>query len=82
MNRLVVNWISRWHRYLPPVLSLTVLVGGIVFMRNKLDYRPSINDDFVLTVDEQRALPADVLPVVLMGMICMTKSRCRIRFSA
>lgn len=66
MNRLVVNWISRWHRYLPPVLSLAVLVGGIVFMRNKLDYRPSINDDFVLTVDEQRALPADVLPVVLM----------------
>jgi len=62
-----MRWSLRSHHYLlSPLLSLAVLLGGIILIRHKLSDRPSVKDDFVLTVDEQRALPAEVIPVVLM----------------
>ena len=48
------------------VLSLLALGFGLLLIRAKLKDRPSIRDDLVLTADEQRALPADVMPVVLL----------------
>ncbi|MEB3306943.1 MAG: hypothetical protein VKK98_02205 [Cyanobacteriota bacterium] len=47
-------------------LSLLALGFGALLIRAKLQDRPSIKDDLVLTVDEQRALPDDVMPVVLL----------------
>jgi hypothetical protein len=48
------------------VLSLLALGFGWLLIRAKLQERPSMREDLVLTVDEQRAMPADVMPVVLL----------------
>lgn len=52
--------------FLSAFLSLLVLVVGGLLIRAKLQDRPGMQDDLILTADEQRALPADVMPVVLM----------------
>jgi hypothetical protein len=48
------------------VLSLLALGFGGLLIRAKLQERPSMEGDLVLTVDEQRALPTEVMPVVLL----------------
>jgi hypothetical protein len=48
------------------VLSLLALGFGGLLIQAKLQERPSMEGDLVLTMDEQRALPAEVMPVVLL----------------
>ena len=52
--------------FLSAFLSLLILVAGGLLIRAKLQDRPSMQADLILTADEQRALPAGVMPVVLM----------------
>ncbi|MEX0589108.1 MAG: hypothetical protein WD136_07600 [Cyanobium sp.] len=47
-------------------MSVLILVVGGLLIRAKLQDRPGIQDDLILTADEQRALAADVMPVVLL----------------
>ena len=56
----------RWNDLVSALLSLLLLLGGGVLIRVKLNDNSSIQDDQILTVEEQRALPADVMPVVIM----------------
>ena len=58
--------ILRWNDLISALLSLLVLLGGGVLIRAKLADRSSIQDDWILTVDEQRALQEGVMPVVVM----------------
>lgn len=56
----------RWNELISALLSLLVLLGAGIMIRAKLSDRSSIQDDQILTVDEQRALPDKVMPVVVM----------------
>ena len=57
---------SLWPEFLSILLALLALAFGALLIRAKLQDRPSMEDDLILSVDEQRALPADVMPVVLL----------------
>jgi hypothetical protein len=61
MRRLSVG-----PEFVSAFLSLLVLVAGGLLIRAKLQDRPSMQADLILTADEQRALPSDVMPVVLL----------------
>lgn len=56
----------RWNDLVSAFLSLLILVVGGVLIRAKLADRSSIQDDRILTVEEQRTLPDGVMPVVVM----------------
>ena len=50
------------------VLPLLALGFGGLLIRAKLQELPSMEGDLVLTVDEQRALPTEVMQVVLLKL--------------
>jgi hypothetical protein len=52
--------------FLSAILSVLVLVVGSLLIRAKLQDPPIMQDDLILTAEEQRALPAHVMPVVLL----------------
>ena len=52
--------------FISAFLSLLVLVAGGLLIRAKLQDRPSMQADLILTADEQRALGSEVMPVVLL----------------
>ena len=58
--------ILRWNDLISALLSLLVLLGAGMLIRAKLADRSTIENDWILTVDEQRALPEGVMPVVVM----------------
>lgn len=58
--------VLRCRDLISALLSLSLLVAAGVLIRAKLADRTTIQDDRILTVDEQRALPEGVLPVVVM----------------
>ena len=58
--------ILRWNDLISALLSLLVLLGAGILIRAKLADRSSIQNDLILTVDEQRALPEGVMSVVVM----------------
>ena len=49
--------ILRWNDLISALLSLLVLLGAGILIRAKLADRSSIQNDLIITVDEQRALP-------------------------
>jgi hypothetical protein len=61
-----VRSVLRCRDLISALLSLSLLVAAGVLIRAKLADRTTIQDDRILTVDEQRALPEGVLPVVVM----------------
>ena len=58
--------ILRWNDLISALLSLLVLLGAGMLIRAKLADSSTIDNYWILTVDEQRALREGVMPVVVM----------------
>jgi ABC-type amino acid transport substrate-binding protein len=56
----------RWNDLASAFVSLLLLMAGGALIGIKLSDGSSIQEDQILTVEEQRALPANVMPVVIM----------------